>query len=180
VFDDFIAATEWLIENGIGCEQTIAITGGSNGGLLVGAALVQRPDLFGAVTCHVPLLDMVRYTDFQVAKTWTSEYGDPEIKEVFDWIYPYSPYHHVRDGSYPPTLLLTARGDTRVDPMHALKMAARLQNTVGALDEDRPILLYTESKTGHGAGASKERSIDIMARSITFRAHHSGMYLARD
>lgn len=180
VFDDFIAATEWLIENGIGCEQTIAITGGSNGGLLVGAALVQRPDLFGAVTCHVPLLDMVRYTDFQVAKTWTSEYGDPEIKEEFDWIYPYSPYHHVRDASYPPTLLLTARGDTRVDPMHALKMAARLQNTVGALDEDRPILLYTESKTGHGAGASKERSIDIMARSITFRAHHTGMYLARD
>jgi len=90
VFDDFIAAAEWLIENKIGSQKTITISGGSNGGLLVGAALVQRPDLFGAVSCHVPLLDMVRYTNFHVAKVWSPEYGNPEIKEEFDWIYPYS------------------------------------------------------------------------------------------
>lgn len=180
VFDDFIAATEWLIEKGIGSRDTISITGGSNGGLLVGAALVQRPDLFGAVTCRAPLLDMIRYTNFQVAKTWVSEYGNPEIEEEFNWIYPYSPYHHVRDVSYPPTLLLTALGDTRVDPMHALKMAARLQYNVGPLDEERPILLYTESKAGHGAGISKEKAIDISAKSFTFRAHHTGMDLLRE
>jgi prolyl oligopeptidase len=175
VFDDFISAAEWLIENRIGSKATIAIYGGSNGGLLVGAALVQRPDLFGAVSCHVPLLDMIRYTNFQVAKTWATEYGDPSVKEEFEWIYPYSPYHHVKDAEYPATLMHTALGDSRVDPMHAFKMAAKLQNKSVPFDEKRPIILYTESKAGHGAGSSTEKIIDLWTKSFIFRAHHTGL-----
>jgi prolyl oligopeptidase len=175
VFDDFIAAAEWLIENKIGSRETIAIYGGSNGGLLVGAALVQRPDLFGAVSCHVPLLDMIRYTNFQVAKTWATEYGDPEMKEEFEWIYPYSPYHHVKETEYPATLLHTALGDTRVDSMHAFKMAAKLQNTSAEVDVDRPLILYTESQAGHGIGSPIEKTVDLWAKSFVFRAYHTGL-----
>ncbi|TFG28988.1 S9 family peptidase [Candidatus Thorarchaeota archaeon] len=175
VFDDFIAAAEWLVDNEIGSHTTIAINGGSNGGLLVGAALVQRPDLFGAVTCHVPLLDMIRYTNFQVAKTWSPEYGDPAIKEEFEWLYSYSPYHHVKDVKYPPTLLLTALGDTRVDTMHAFKMAAKLQNTSDEVVKDRPLLLHTESQAGHGAGSPVEKTVEIWKKSFIFRAQHTGL-----
>ncbi len=175
VFDDFIGAARWLIENGVGSRDTIAIRGGSNGGLLVGAALVQRPDLFGAVCCHVPLLDMVRYTNFQVAKTWATEYGDPWVREEFGWIYAYSPYHHVKDVEYPATALFTALGDTRVDSMHAFKMAAKLQRKSGVFREDRPILLFTESQAGHGVGSSTEKTIDLWAKSFIFRAHHTGL-----
>jgi prolyl oligopeptidase len=175
VFDDFIAAAEWLIKNKIGSKETLAISGGSNGGLLVGAALVQRPDLFSAVGCHVPLLDMVRYTNFQVAKTWAPEYGDPEVKEEFEWIYPYSPYHHVKDTDYPATLMHTALGDTRVDSMHAFKMAAKLQNVAGELDEKKPQVLYTESQAGHGAGSSVEKTVSLWAKAYVFRAHHTGL-----
>ena len=175
VFDDFIAATEWLIENKIGSRETIAIYGRSNGGLLVGAALVQRPDLFGAVSCHVPLLDMIRYTNFQVAKTWSPEYGNPEIKKEFEWIYPYSPYHHVKDEKYPPTLIFTALGDTRVDSMHAFKMAAKLQSTSDEAVEDRPLILHTESQAGHGIGSPIEKTIDLWTKSFVFRAHHTGL-----
>jgi prolyl oligopeptidase len=175
VFDDFISAAEWLIENGIGSRDTIAIYGGSNGGLLVGAALVQRPDLFTAVSCHVPLLDMIRYTNFQVAKTWATEYGDPDVKEEFEWIFPYSPYHHVKDTQYPPTLMHTALGDSRVDPMHAFKMTAKLQSKSAPFDENCPIILYTETKAGHGAGSSTEKLIDLWTKSFIFRAHHTGL-----
>lgn len=177
VFDDLTSAAEWLIKNGIGSPETIAIGGGSNGGLLVGAALVQRPELFGAVTCHVPLLDMVRYTNFQVAKTWASEYGDPEVKEEFEWIYSYSPYHHVRDVEYPATFFQTALGDSRVDSMHAFKMAAKVQAVAGTFDEKKPILLFTQSQAGHGAGSSMEKTIDVDARSFVFRAHHTGLQI---
>lgn len=175
VFDDFIAATEWLIENKIGSRETIAIRGGSNGGLLVGAALVQRPDLFAAVSCHVPLLDMIRYTNFQVAKTWSPEYGDPEVKEEFEWIYPYSPYHHVKDEKHPPTFLYTAMGDTRVDSMHAFKMAAKLQDTLDKVVENGPFILYTQSQAGHGVGSPIEQIVDLQTKSFVFRAHHTGM-----
>ncbi|MGD9396385.1 MAG: prolyl oligopeptidase family serine peptidase [Candidatus Thorarchaeota archaeon] len=175
VFDDFIAAAEWLIENGIGSSDTIAIYGGSNGGLLVGAALVQRPDLFGAVSCHVPLLDMIRYTNFQVAKTWRPEYGDPETKEEFEWLYSYSPYHHVKEANYPATLLHTALGDTRVDSMHAFKMAAKLQNISEELDEAKPVLLFAESQAGHGISSPVEKTVDLWAKSFVFRAHHTGL-----
>ncbi|MHA2395690.1 MAG: prolyl oligopeptidase family serine peptidase, partial [Candidatus Thorarchaeota archaeon] len=137
--------------------------------------LVQRPDLFSAVLCHVPLLDMIRYTNFQVAKTWTPEYGDPEVKEEFEWIYPYSPYHHVKNVEYPATLLHTALGDTRVDSMHAFKMAAKLQETAGTFDEERPLILYTESQAGHGAGSPIEKTVDLWTKSFVFRAHHTGL-----
>jgi prolyl oligopeptidase len=175
VFDDFISATQWLIDNGIGSNRTMASYGGSNGGLLVGATLVQRPGLFAAVSCHVPLLDMIRYTNFQVAQTWTTEYGDPSVKEDFGWLYRYSPYHHVRTVKYPAVLLHTALGDSRVDPMHAFKMAAKLQSGSRAFEERRPIILYTESQAGHGIGSSTEKTIDLWTKSIIFRAHHTGM-----
>ncbi len=178
VFDDLGAAAEWLASSKIGSPPTIAIHGGSNGGLLVGAVLVQNPDRFGAVTCHVPLLDMIRYTNFQVAKTWSPEYGDPEIKEEFEWLHSYSPYHHVKDETYPPTLLLTALGDTRVDPMHAFKMTAKLQNTSDELVKDRPLLLFTESQAGHGIGSPVEKTVEKMGKSFIFRAQHTGLKIS--
>ena len=150
VFDDFIAASEWLIANKVTTADRLGIFGGSNGGLLVGAALTQRPDLFRAVVCGVPLLDMVRYHRFRLAALWTSEYGSSDDADAFRWLYAYSPYHRVRDGvAYPAVLLHAAASDTRVDPMHARKMAARLG---AATASGRPILLQIETQAGHGAG----------------------------
>jgi prolyl oligopeptidase len=150
VFDDFIAAAEYLIGNGYTETGRLAIQGGSNGGLLVGAALTQRPELFRAVVCAVPLLDMIRYHHFQLAKLWIAEYGCAADPEQFGWLARYSPYHHVRPGTpYPAVLLITAEHDTRVDPLHARKMTARLQAaTIG----EGPILLRVEPKAGHGVG----------------------------
>ncbi len=148
VFDDFLAAAEWLIQAGLTTPGTLGITGGSNGGLLVGAALTQRPELFGCVVCRVPLLDMVRYQRFKVAELWAAEYGSAADPEQFGWLYSYSPYHKVRDGvAYPPTLITTGEEDARVDPMHARKMAARLQSA-----GDAPVLLRVERRAGHGQG----------------------------
>ena len=128
VFDDFIAAAEWLVAKGYARPERIAIRGGSNGGLLVGAAMIQRPDLFGAVLCGVPLLDMVRYHLHGSGKTWIAEYGSSDDKALFPAILAYSPYHHVKKGTrYPATLLLSADSDDRVDPLHARKFAAALQ-----------------------------------------------------
>jgi prolyl oligopeptidase len=122
--------------------------GGSNGGLLVGAVMTQRPDLFGCVVCRVPLLDMVRYERFKVARLWAAEYGSADDAEGFSWLYAYSPYHHVRDGvDYPPTLITTGEEDSRVDPMHARKMTARLQAA-----SRPPVLLRVDSRAGHGQG----------------------------
>ncbi|HKF79172.1 MAG TPA: prolyl oligopeptidase family serine peptidase [Candidatus Dormibacteraeota bacterium] len=149
VFDDFIAAAEWLVESGLATPARLGIMGGSNGGLLVGAAMTQRPDLFGAVVCRVPLLDMVRYERFKVAELWAAEYGSASEPEEFGWLYAYSPYHRVRDGvSYPATLLTTGEEDARVDPMHARKMTARLQ----AADPSALVLLRVEPRAGHGQG----------------------------
>src|SRR5207245_5726726 len=128
VFDDFIAAAEYLIAQKYTDKDHLAIRGGSNGGLLVGAAFTQRPDLFRAVVCQVPLLDMLRYPHFQIAKLWIPEYGSAEDPKQFDFVYAYSPYHHVKAGvEYPAILFMTADTDTRVDPMHAKKMAALMQ-----------------------------------------------------
>ena len=150
VFDDFVAAAEWLIANRVTSAARLAISGRSNGGLLVGAALTQRPELFRAVVCGVPLLDMLRYHHFRIAALWIPEYGSPEDPEAFRWLAAYSPYHHVRDGvAYPSVLLHTAASDTRVDAMHARKMTARLQ---AAHRKGRPVLLRLESHAGHGAG----------------------------
>jgi prolyl oligopeptidase len=150
VFDDFVAAAEWLIANRVTSAGRLAISGRSNGGLLVGAALTQRPELFRAVVCGVPLLDMLRYHRFRIAALWIPEYGSPEDPEAFRWLSAYSPYHHVRDGvAYPAVLLHTAASDTRVDAMHARKMTARLQ---AANPKGKPVLLRLESHAGHGAG----------------------------
>ncbi len=165
VFDDFIAAAEYLVAEKYTDKAHLAIQGGSNGGLLMGAALTQRPDLFRAVVCQVPLLDMLRYQNFQIAKLWIPEYGSAEDPKQFDYIYAYSPYPHVKPGTlYPATLFMTADSDTRVDPMHAKKMTALLQ-AQATNGPDRPILLRVDTKAGHGAGkpVSKllEDNVDI-------------------
>jgi len=158
VFDDFYGAAEFLIAQKYTDRDHLAIQGGSNGGLLMGAAMTQRPELFRAVICQVPLLDMLRYQNFQIAKLWIPEYGSAEDAEQFKFIYAYSPYHHVQDGTkYPAVLFMTADTDTRVDPMHAKKMAARMQAANGG---DRPILLRIEPKAGHGAGKPVTKQIE--------------------
>jgi len=150
VFDDFVAVAESLIEKKVTRPERLAIHGRSNGGLLVAAALVQRPDLFRAVVSGVPLTDMLRYHHFQIAKLWIPEYGSPEDAEQFGFLFAYSPYHHVTEGvDYPSVLMMTAESDTRVDPMHARKMAAALQH---ASRSGQPVLLRTETQAGHGAG----------------------------
>ncbi|HEY2116972.1 MAG TPA: prolyl oligopeptidase family serine peptidase, partial [Candidatus Angelobacter sp.] len=152
VFDDFIAAAGHLIAERYTDAAHLAIQGGSNGGLLMGAALTQRPDLFRAVVCQVPLLDMLRYQNFQIAKLWIPEYGSSDDPKQFEYLYAYSPYHHVKSGvRYPAILFMTAESDTRVDPMHAVKMAALLQ-AEAANGPEQPILLRVDSKAGHGVG----------------------------
>jgi len=154
-FDDFIAAAEYLIGEGYTSPDRLAIRGASNGGLLVGAATTQRPDLFGAVVCGVPLLDMVRYTEFGPAKTWVHEYGDPDNEEHFEVLYEYSPYHNVEKGAeYPAVLMLSASNDDRVHPMHARKMTAALQ---WATSSSSPILFRLQKEAGHG-GANRIES----------------------
>jgi prolyl oligopeptidase len=162
VFDDFIAAAEFLIADKITDKDHLAIQGGSNGGLLVGAAFTQRPDLYRAVVCQVPLLDMLRYQNFQIAKLWIPEYGSAEDPKQFDFLYAYSPYQHVKPGTeYPAILFMTADTDTRVDPMHAKKMAALMQaEAANGQSRERPILLRIESKAGHGQGKPVSKLIE--------------------
>ena len=162
VFDDMIAAAEHLITEKYTDKNHLAIQGGSNGGLLMGAMITQRPDLFRAVICQVPLLDMLHYQDFQIAKLWIPEYGTSENPEQFKWLYAYSPYHHVKPGTeYPAILFMTADTDTRVDPMHAKKMAAEMQaEAKNGTSHSRPILLRIESKAGHGAGKPVTKQIE--------------------
>jgi prolyl oligopeptidase len=162
VFDDFIAAGEYLIAEKYTDKDHLAIQGGSNGGLLMGAMITQRPDLFRAVVCAVPLLDMLRYQKFQIAKLWIPEYGSSEDAKQFDTLYAYSPYHHVKKGQeYPAILFLTGDTDTRVDPMHAKKMAALMQAEAKNGDsKDRPILLRIETKAGHGQGKPVTKQIE--------------------
>ncbi|MEA2725274.1 MAG: prolyl oligopeptidase [Gemmatimonadales bacterium] len=165
-FDDFIAAAEWLIRERYTRPERLAVAGGSNGGLLMGAALTQRPELFRAVLIQVPLLDMLRYHRFLIARLWIPEYGSAEDPEQFRWLRAYSPYHHVRPGvAYPAVLLATAESDTRVDPMHARKMAARLQAATSA---ERPVLLRLEAKAGHGAGKPLSKVQQELTDSWTF------------
>jgi prolyl oligopeptidase len=165
-FDDFIAAAEWLIEQGYTTPARLAAAGGSNGGLLMGAVLTQRPELFGALVVQVPLLDMLRYHRFLIARLWIPEYGSAEDPAQYPWLRAYSPYHHVRDGvAYPAVLLATAESDTRVDPMHARKMAARLQ---AATSSSRPILLRLESRAGHGAGKPLNKVLEELTDTWAF------------
>jgi prolyl oligopeptidase len=160
VFDDFIAAAEHLIAEKYTDAEHLAIQGGSNGGLLMGAAFTQRPDLFRAVVCQVPLLDMLRYQSFQIAKLWIPEYGSSDDPQQFEYLHAYSPYHHVKAGTvYPAVLFMTAESDTRVDPMHAVKMAALLQ-AEAANGPERPILLRVDAKAGHGVGKPITKLVD--------------------
>jgi prolyl oligopeptidase len=162
VFDDFVAAAEYLVAQKYTDKEHLAIQGGSNGGLLMGAALTQRPDLFRAVVCQVPLLDMLRYQNFLIAKLWVPEYGSADDAKQFDWLYAYSPYHHVKAGTeYPATLFMTGDGDTRVDPMHAKKMTALMQaEAANGQSRERPILLRIEIKSGHGVDLPVNKQID--------------------
>jgi prolyl oligopeptidase len=166
VFDDFLAAADFLVREGHAASDRLAIMGGSNGGLLVGAALTQRPGRFRAVVCQVPLLDMVRYHLFRIARLWIPEYGSADEAEAFRWLYAYSPYHHVRDGTpYPAVLLTTGESDSRVDPLHARKMAARLQ---AATSSAHPILLRIEARAGHGQGKPLSKALEEWADVWTF------------
>ncbi len=180
VFDDFAAAGDWLVANGYTRPSRLACWGGSNGGLLVGAAVTQRPDLFRAAVCAVPLLDMLRYHLFQIARLWIPEYGCADDPDAFRWLHAYSPYHHVDDGAdstYPAVLLMTAEGDSRVDPLHARKMAARLQARAhaGAADDERPVLLRVESRAGHGIGKPLTKLVDEQTDAWTFVAWQLGL-----
>ena len=144
----------------------LALFGRSNGGLLVGALVTQRPDLFRAAVCGVPLLDMLRYQRFRIAKLWIAEYGSSEDPKQFEWLYKYSPYHQVKPGTrYPAVLLTTAESDSRVDPLHARKMAAAMQ---AATISEHPILLRVETKAGHGAGKPVSKVIDEMTDAFAF------------
>ncbi len=173
VFDDFIAAAGWLISQGLTTPAQLAIAGGSNGGLLVGAAMTQRPELFRAVLCMVPLLDMVRYHHFRIARLWIPEYGSAEDPRQFSWLYAYSPYHRVRPGErYPAVLLTTGEQDSRVDPLHARKMAARLQAEAAP---GRPVLLRVERQAGHGAGKPVAKLVEEQADALAFLAWQTGL-----
>ena len=166
VFDDFIAAAEHLIAEGYTSAEHLAIRGGSNGGLLVGAVSNQRPELFGAVVCTYPLLDMVRYHQFLVASFWVPEYGSSEDPAQFAYIYDYSPYHNVDETArYPATLYITGDGDTRVAPLHGRKMAALMQATHGA---DTPMLLRYHTDAGHSGGQPISQQIEQMVDTVSF------------
>jgi prolyl oligopeptidase len=177
VFDDMIAAADHLISEKYTDTRHLAIQGGSNGGLLMGAMITQRPELFRAVVCQVPLLDMLHYQDFQIAKLWIPEYGSAENPEQFKWLYAYSPYHHVKAGvEYPAILFMTAESDTRVDPMHARKMTAEMQALAkNGMSRTRPILLRIETKAGHGAGKPVTKQIEEFTDVYSFLFWQLGM-----
>jgi prolyl oligopeptidase len=166
VFDDFIAAAEWLVANRFTSPSRLAISGASNGGLLMGAAITQRPDLFRAAICGYPLLDMLRFQKFLVARWWVPEYGSADDPGAFKYIYAYSPYQHVRPGvKYPAVLFTTGDADTRVAPLHARKMAALLQASTAS---DRPILLRYDTSAGHSRGRPIGKQIDDLTDELAF------------
>jgi prolyl oligopeptidase len=166
VFDDFEAAAQWLEENKYTSREKLAIEGGSNGGLLVGAAITQRPELYRAALCEVPLLDMLRYQNFLVARFWVPEYGSSEDAEQFKALYAYSPYQHVVKGTqYPAVMFVTGDSDTRVAPLHARKMTALMQWATGS---DKPILLHYDTNAGHSAGQPITKTIEDLADQQSF------------
>jgi prolyl oligopeptidase len=165
-FDDFYAVAQKLVADGVTSPERLAIHGRSNGGLLVAAAITQRPELFRAAVSGVPLADMLRYHRFLIAKLWIPEYGSADDPNQFEWLYAYSPYHHVNEQTaYPAVLFITAESDTRVDPMHARKMTAALQH---ASSSGLPVLLRTETKAGHGAGKPVSKVADEYADLYAF------------
>jgi prolyl oligopeptidase len=166
VFDDFFAAAQYLIDNKYTTPGELAIRGRSNGGLLMGAAMTQHPELFGAIWCGFPLLDMLRYQNFLVGRWWTTEYGSADNAEQFPYLLKYSPYQNVKAGAkYPAIMFNTGDSDTRVDPLHARKMTALMQADNGS---DRPILLHYELKAGHSSGVSITQLVDDTADELAF------------
>jgi prolyl oligopeptidase len=166
VFDDFFSAAEYLIRNKYTSPDRFAIRGRSNGGLLMGAALTQRPELFGAIWAGYPLLDMIRFHKFLVGRWWTAEYGNPENPQQYAYLIKYSPYQNVKPGTkYPAVMLNTGDSDTRVAPLHARKMTALLQTVGGS---HRPVLLHYELKAGHSSGVSIQQLVDDTADELAF------------
>jgi prolyl oligopeptidase len=177
VFDDFIAAAQYLIDNKFTSTPKLAIGGGSNGGLLVGACLTQRPDLYGATLPAVGVMDMLRFQKFTIGWAWTSDYGSSEKKDDFPFLYAYSPLHHIAKGCcYPPTLITTADHDDRVVPAHSFKFAATLQAAQGC---DKPTLIRIETKAGHGAGKPTTKIIEETADRWAFLVKALGMKITK-
>jgi prolyl oligopeptidase len=173
VFDDYIYAAKYLIAQGWTSPDKLAIHGGSNGGLLVGAAMTQAPELYRAVVCGVPLLDMIRYHLFGSGKTWIPEYGSADDPAQFKTLFAYSPYHHVKEGvKYPALLMMSSDHDDRVDPMHARKFTAFVQN---ASASDRPALLRIEKNAGHGGADLVRQQVESNADMYAFLIQQLGM-----
>jgi prolyl oligopeptidase len=165
-FDDFIAAAEWLIANGYTKSARLAIQGGSNGGLLVGACMTQRPDLYGACLPAVGVMDMLRFHQFTAGRYWVDDYGSADNPEEFKALYAYSPYHNLKKGTkYPATLVTTADTDDRVVPGHSFKFIAMLQYCQGGA---APVLARIETKAGHGAGRPTAKVIEEVADQYAF------------
>jgi len=173
VFDDFIAAAQWLVDTGVTSPRRLAIQGGSNGGLLIGTVLNQRPDLFGAAVAQVGVMDMLRFNKWTIGWAWQSEYGSPEDPEMFEILRAYSPYHNIHPGThYPATLITTADHDDRVFPAHSFKYAARLQAAQGG---PAPILIRIETRAGHGAGMPTAKRLEEAADILAFLAQNLGV-----
>jgi len=176
VFDDFYAAAEWLIESGYTRVERLGIRGGSNGGLLTGVAITQRPELFSAAIVAVPLLDMLRYQNFLMARYWVPEYGTAENAQQFEFIRAYSPYQHVTRGvEYPATLLTAGENDTRVHALHARKMAAALQDASASDLDEEPIMLWVDRSAGHGQGKPLAIRVSEAADQVAFMAWQLGL-----
>ncbi len=173
VFDDFVCAAEHLVATGVTTPERLAAKGGSNGGLLVGAAVTQRPDLFAAAVCSAPLLDMVRYEHFGLGQLWNVEYGSADDPEALEWLLGYSPYHNVAEGvRYPATLFTIFDNDTRVDPLHARKMCAALQHATATPAKEGPVVLRRESDVGHSARAVS-RTVRLGADQLAFLSRYT-------
>ena len=171
-FEDFIAAGEWLISHKICSKSTLAIQGGSNGGLLVGAVMTQRPDLMGVAIPEVGVMDMLRFNQFTVGKGWESDFGSPQNPAEFAAIFKYSPYHNLRKGTvYPATLITTADTDDRVVPAHSFKFAARLQEFQGG---KAPVLIRIETSAGHGGGKPITKALEEVRDIYAFILHNMG------
>jgi prolyl oligopeptidase len=180
VFDDFIAAAQYLIDNKYTSTPKLAIGGGSNGGLLVGACMTQRPDLYGATLPNVGVMDMLRFQKFTIGWAWTSDYGSADKPDDFPFIYAYSPLHHIaprgRGCCYPPTMITTADHDDRVVPAHSFKFAAALQAAQGC---GKPTLIRIETKAGHGAGKPTTKIIEETADRWAFLVKELGVKVAK-
>jgi prolyl oligopeptidase len=162
-YDDFQAVAMDLVRRGITTAKQLGIMGGSNGGLLVSANMVERPDLFGAVVCQVPLVDMIRYTHIGAGASWEAEYGDPDKPADRAWIMKYSPYQNVRKAKrYPPVFFVTATSDDRVTPVHARKMAARME------EQGHTVLFYENTDGGHAAAADHRQAAEMWALSFVY------------